>query len=225
MAKADTASRSEVKYRGETFRTLLEAQWAFFFDLTGLVYTYRPEVFIIDGTEDAQFSRTYAPPFLLDRHQLWFTPFPAIDRSILSDLLHFVSFVRHLSSMARQPQQDGIKGPSNTWCCLVAFGAAGSDHRCGPYSGMGTAADVGMSVIRPVLSVEDLVWAECSSCRQIDLWRDGYFHSAGPFHCTWHFEHGAPCCRADIETHQPFVDSPRLVRARAQAQAFSGDCD
>ena len=54
----------ETKYNGYHFRSRLEARWAVFFDVLGIIYEYEKEGFKFDGNK-------YLPDFYLPNDKLW----------------------------------------------------------------------------------------------------------------------------------------------------------
>ncbi len=106
---------NRVLYKGILFHSLLEAQWASFFDTASISYQYRPARFNLSPGLDLW----YEPQFFLVDHQKWFEAFLRLVGSQLCLISWGLTFARHIRSCAPP-------WPSSTDCYLMALGPVGA---------------------------------------------------------------------------------------------------
>jgi hypothetical protein len=195
------------EYSGQKFDSLLEAQWAVFFDAGAIPYRYKS----LSCTFDAKFL--YEPQFRLDLFgvELWFEVFPRLDISVLGSLSRALIFASYME----QGYAGDPSAPSGPDCCHIAFGPPWeSDEWTGVfpvYSHLYATGHVTIANDQP------MTWAECRRCGKLGLWAidDDQLW-------WWRRTSKSDCCGADMTGYEGSRQSPQVLRARLRAENFTG---
>jgi hypothetical protein len=195
-----------VFYKAIDFRSLLEAQWAVFFDSVSIEYRYRPARFPL-SPEPGQLW--YEPQFFLVEYGRWFEAFPRLDRSQLWLLSWALAFAGRIRDCAPP-------WPSSSDCYWLAFGPPGSDSRTDSLAGIFSVVDIGLDQSEAIISGgPSHTWAQCRGCGKIQIYdetEDGLF--------SWTDGNFSECCGLEQTGQSARRNSPALLRAYRRAQSF-----
>jgi hypothetical protein len=206
-----THSRSnKVLYKDILFDSLLEAQWASFFDTISVRYQYRPARFNLSPGLSPGLDQWYEPQFLLVDDRKWFEAFPRLGRADLWRISWALVFGRHIHSCTPL-------WPSSPDCYVLAFGPVGADSDKDPQSGIFSVADIGLDEPEAIIcgGGATLTWAQCGSCGNISLYND----EEGLL--SWPDEIVSGCCGVEQTGHSAQRDSPELLRAYRVAHSLT----
>jgi hypothetical protein len=198
--------KATVFYNDIFFRSLLEAQWAAFFDSISTPYVYRPARFPLSAEPD---ERWYEPQFFLTEYQSWFEAFPRLDCSELCRLSWALAFVGRIRDCAPP-------WPSSSESYWLALGPVGADSRNDSLAGIFQVFDVGIDQREAIISGgPSHTWAECRKCGKIQLYGesdDGLFPWADGIRCS--------CCGLEQTGDSAQRDSSALLRAIRRARSL-----
>jgi hypothetical protein len=198
-------SSAAALYNNIAFRTLLEAQWAVFFDTVGIKYRYLPTR---DEPLPDPWGSCYEPKFLLSEYRGWFDVFPSLDSAQLTGLSCALVF-------ANRVQDCAPPWPSGVDCYWLAFGRPGEDLRQNSQVGIFLVRNEGVDQPGPMIQDWPHTFAQCGHCGKIEMYTDTGDKLVHPF--TGEF---SKCCGLRLRGDAAQLDSPDLRHAYHRAQSL-----
>lgn len=125
-------------YAGHTFRSRLEARWAFYLSALGVAWEYEREAFDLDGL-------TYFPDFWLPSHRVWLET----KGEIISDQIGLATLekCKRLAALSSHPVILAFNDPLDQRCAV--FGVRGGFYNESHFTVCLVCGELGVNVRTP----------------------------------------------------------------------------